>query len=88
MEDNISLIFKRLAIIQEQRNKELKQALHPFKKGWLGRVVIKAEEEIRLEVATINERYDKFTKQIREELNNKLEQQGYDPYKKENDTNA
>lgn len=88
MNDDINAHLKRLAILQEQRTKEIKRAVYPFENRLPGRTSQKSEEQIKFEVATINKKYDAITQRAREELNIELEHQGYNPYKKENDKNA
>ncbi|WP_035051645.1 hypothetical protein [Carnobacterium pleistocenium] len=81
MDDSINENFKKLALIQKYRNKELKEAVYPIK-PWLTFRRLKTQEEIQEAVTAINRNYDEAAKTIYKDLNKDLESNGLQTYKK------
>lgn len=79
--DPINENFKKLALIQQYRNKELKEAVYPITK-WFNSRRLKTQEEVQEVVLTINQEYDEAVKNIYIDLNKELKSKGFQPYRK------
>ncbi|MCI3029764.1 hypothetical protein LMF32_11985 [Desemzia sp. C1] len=79
--DAIDENFKKIALVQQYRNKELKEAVYPIK-TWFNHRCLKTQEEIQEEINNINQKYDEAVKNIYINLNKELKSKGFQPYGK------
>ncbi|MFL2134171.1 hypothetical protein [Desemzia sp. FAM 24101] len=82
MDDYVNEQFKKISLVQQYRNKELKEAVYPTKVRLNRWYESKTEEEIQEAITTINQNYDVVTNAIYVDLNKDLESKGLQTYKK------